>query len=168
MLLQITPPVLKTLTYFFLFHIMLHNLLLTSLNHSTTSKIFVSLQVRKVKAEMMGHFFLVFEEKLSLSTEVYEDTQLWLNLMTKTSVKLIFLSQLKLSMVNLNIKSCNEKHVSIYLASKNGNFGSKDSCRNPNSVLLVGWKQEVLIRKRKGQLHELKKEKKSFLWVFTR
>lgn len=111
---------------------------------------------------MMRHFSLVFEEKLSLSTEVYEDTQLWPNLMTKTSVKLIFLSQLKLSMVNLNIKSCNGKHVSIYLASKNGNFGSKDSCRNPNSVLLVGWKQEVLIRKRKGQLHELTKRKKEF------
>lgn len=87
--------------------------------------------------------------------------------MTKTSVKLIFLSQLNISMVNRKIKSCNEKQISIYLGSKNGNLGSTDSGRNPDNVSLIEWKQEVFMRKRKGAITQLKKRKKSFLWVLT-
>ena len=66
------------------------------------------------------------------------NTKLWLNSMTKTFVKLIFLDLLNLSVVNLKIKRCNERQISIYLGSQNGHLGSTDSGGNPNTVSLVG------------------------------
>lgn len=64
--------------------------------------------------------------------------------------------------VNLKIKNCNERQMSIYLRLKNCNSGSRDS--GGNLVFpLVGWKQGVLWRRvKESNYMSWRKEKKSF------
>ena len=56
------------------------------------------------------------------------------------------------------MKGHSKRQTSTYLASKNCNSGRKDSGGNPNSVLLIGWKEARGYHKAKeeGQLHELR------------
>lgn len=52
--------------------------------------------------------------------------------------------------VNQKMKSHNERQESVYLGLKICNLGSTDSHSNQKSVLPVGWKQGVFMKRRKG------------------